>query len=123
MSFEIIEDGDGLLLRIFGDVTVNKMMDATVRGWQHPAWERISYQIWDFTGIDNVVIDSVSALAFADMEKAARKSSKPLRVASVVTNEKMKKICERFGHHARSEKIDAKTFTNMGDARRWLNAA
>ncbi|MBO6521879.1 MAG: hypothetical protein JJ900_15940 [Rhodospirillales bacterium] len=123
MTFEIIEDGEGLLFRIFGDVTVNKMMDATVRGWQHPAWERIRYQIWDFTGIDSVLIDNVSALAFADMEKTARKSSMPMSIASVVTDEKMKKICERFGQHARSEKIRAKTFASISDARRWIDAA
>lgn len=122
MSFEIVEEEEGLLFRITGDVTPNGMMDATVRGWQHPAWDTIRYQIWDFTGIGRVLIDNASAIAFANMEKTSHERAKSMRIASVVADAKMKKVCERFCGQARSNKIDARTFSNEDEARRWLAA-
>lgn len=120
MQFEMIDEGEGLVFRISGEVSATGMMEATVAGWQHPAWDRIRYQIWDFTDITGVNMDFSNALAFADIEHTAKRNDVPVRIASIAPDEKMHRICERFSAHARSDSISAKTFDNEIDARAWL---
>lgn len=120
MSYEMIDEGDGLVFRISGTVTATGMMDATVAGWRHPSWDTIRYQIWDFSKAADIRIDNTNALAFADMEISAKRNRIPMRIASVVADEKMRKICERFARQVGSDCISAATFLDEEDARKWI---
>ncbi|MEQ8320314.1 MAG: hypothetical protein RH946_08630 [Rhodospirillales bacterium] len=120
MSYEMIDEGDGLVFRISGTVTATGLMDATVAGWQHPSWDTMRYQIWDFSKAAEIRIDNTNALAFADMEISAKRNRIPMRIASVVADQKMKSICERFAGQVSSESISAATFLDEADARQWI---
>ena len=127
MSYQLFDEGSGLVFRFSGDITYQEITVANHEGWEHPGWEKHQYQIWDFLNAKSLASNELEAKMTASMDKAhtrvtQSRLSRPMKVAFVSDNEHFIKLMEAYVAESESENMEARIFADEANAREWVGA-
>jgi hypothetical protein len=121
MPYQIVDEGDGLVLRISGDVSFEEITAANQEGWEHPEWDKHQYQIWDFKKIRTFGVNEEDALLSAYMDNAHTQHTKLIKAAFIADDQTTINILKAYIAGVKSENLEAQIFADETEARKWVS--
>lgn len=123
MSYEMIDEEEGLLIRFRGHVTFDEIAEANDRAQDHEAAQTHRYQIWSFLDAGALDVDNrdIRTIAKTDELYFGRKRELPIKVALVSANRRTKEFLVAYVDYMNSEVTINRVFDNVADARSWVS--
>lgn len=120
MPYKINDEGDGLYVTLYGDVTFDEIRKANAEGWEHPGWERHRFQIWDHREVTNFQLDATQLFVIARMDNVAFRATGRMRTALIADQPELIELLEHYCSTVDPEVTEARTFQDEAAARAWI---
>ena len=121
MSYQLLDEDQGLVFRFSGNVNYGEITIANQKGWEHPGWDKHQYQIWDFCNAKQLDASELEAKMTASMDKVHTQRTRPMKFALVSDNEQIIKLLEVYVAISEGENMEAQIFTDEASARDWIS--
>jgi len=127
MSHEVnIENqGAGVVVTLFGAITGNELTRINQHIYDKDRDKKLRYQIWDFTNVDALEMKTadIEKLVLQDMEEANINSNQSVAlIGSARTLNGIDSIYHYISDSCIRNGFPSKTFSNMDDARNWIES-
>ncbi len=119
MPFQDFDEEDGYVIRMSGDVAFDEILQTAKLSWEHPNWDRLRYQIWDFSQARSVGVEEYDALAVAKMDNVHNRVAAKQRIALISGNAPVNRLLEAYVAALEPGHVEVRIFQEEAEARAW----
>ena len=121
MPYHIIWEEEGVTIKFTRSASAKEVMAIDDLIYAHPLFDRMKYQIFDFTGIDAFNFTSEEMIVIGSLDKSASRWNTQMKVAIISTSESFLKSLEYYEKKITGSPWITRVFDNMEEARRWVS--
>jgi glycerophosphoryl diester phosphodiesterase len=122
MTFNINWDKRGVYVKFRGVVTAQDLIDANNYVISNANFDKIHYQIFDFSNIDDFKITSYDINIIGVMDKSQTTVKKKMKVAVVSDDDYVKEITGEYAQIMSNSDWDTKVFPTNELAKKWVSS-
>lgn len=123
MSYEIIWEQNGVVVRFWGIFDYKENADATLEIYSASQFENLKFAIWDFSDVSEFRMTGEEAGLVASYDQIASSRLQYLKMALLTQDKRIRRICEKYIVRFQGRQTDWEFMVSdsMESIRTWVN--
>ena len=122
MSYKINWEENGVLVNFYNSLSAEDVLKVNMVLYGDSHFDNLKYQISDFTQAEFSNAEPIDVRKIAALDASAARWNNEIKIVLINVDERIQKFIEMYEDLMKSTKWVIRTFSNIDQAREWLNS-